>query len=280
MSTETKARLATLTADTGDGLKALQSLGGADAVAKLLSVDPKKGIPSSEQISRQVKYGQNRLPVAESTSLWQHFVDSVDDRDIKILVSAAIVSVLFGAFVTADIDDIIQGSAIMAAVVIVSAVSTIQNYKQDQGFQSLQKIAEDRTVTVRRNNGVNESISVYDIVVGDVLRLEAGDVVAADGIVLDEETYSLAVDQSNLTGEADTISKDGDTDPMCYFGTEVSEGEGFMLVTAVGSDTPSGQQMAELMEKKNEERLKPTPMQERLGEFFYFFFFLNLLFIA
>ena len=263
---ETKAKLAKLTEDTGDGLKALQSLGGINVVTKLLNVNPKKGITTTEQSLRQSKYGQNRLPVAESTSLWQHFIDSVDDRDIKILVSAAVVSVLFGAFVTADIDDIIQGSAIMAAVIIVSAVSTIQNYKQDQGFQSLQKIAEDRTVTVRRNNGVNESISVYDIVVGDILRLESGDVVAADGIVIDEESYSLAVDQSNLTGEADTISKDGDTDPMCYFGTEISEGEGFMLVTAVGSDTPSGQQMAELMEKKNEERLKPTPMQERLDE--------------
>ena len=171
MST-TRTQLATLTAETGEGLSALQKLGGIAKLSELLQVNPKHGIQTSEQEQRTKDYGENRLPVAASATLWDHFVDSVDDRDIKILVAAAVVSVCFGAFVTADIDDLIQGLAIMAAVVIVSGVSTVQNYKQDQGFKSLQKIAEDRQVIVRRNNGQQESISVYSIVVGDVLRLE------------------------------------------------------------------------------------------------------------
>ena len=265
----TKAKLATLTAETGEGFDALKKLGGFNQVAAiLLTVDPKQGIQSSDQEARKKTYGENRLPVAASATLWDHFIDSIDDRDIKILVAAAVVSVLFGCFVTADIDDIIQGSAIMAAVVIVSGVSTIQNYKQDQGFKSLQKIAEDRHVQVRRNGADKEleQISIYDIVVGDILRIEAGDLVAADGIIVDDESFSIAVDQSNLTGESDTVSKEADTDPMFYYGTQISEGEGYMMVTAVGEDTPSGKQMTELMAKKNEERLAQTPMQERLDE--------------
>ena len=90
-------------------------------------------------LERQRLYGVNRLPESPAATIWEHFLDSIDDRDIKILVVAALSSILFGVFVTKDWDDMIKGFAIMSAVVIVSGVSTIQNYRQDVGFKSLQK---------------------------------------------------------------------------------------------------------------------------------------------
>lgn len=267
--TATKEQLASLTGggvSSGDAVAALKNLGGASGLARLLAVDTNKGISgeTADRTTRQSLYGENRLPEVPTATLWDHFIDSVDDRDIKILVVAAVSSVIFGIFITGDMDDAIQGAAIMTAVVIVSAVSTIQNYRQDQGFKSLQKVAEDRLVTVKRQ-GIPAKVSIYDLVPGDILRLEEGDRLPADVVLLCDQSYAVTVNQSDLTGESDACAK-GPADPVLYFGTTVSEGEGWGIVTAVGEATPTGATMVDLLAKKNEERLKKTPMQESLDD--------------
>ena len=135
-----KEELSALTS-ASDPAEALQDIGGLPALAAGLGVDIRAGINEEEVKLRQAMYGVNRLPETPPTSLWEHFMDSLDDRDLKILIVAAISSVLFGVFVTADMDDAIQGCAIMSAVVIVSLVSTVQNYRQEVGFQSLQRVS-------------------------------------------------------------------------------------------------------------------------------------------
>lgn len=88
---------------------ALAALGGQEGLARGLGVDLATGVRATEVAARKKRYGENRLPVPPATSLWEHFVDSLDDRDLKILIVAAISSVLFGLLVTADKDDAIQG---------------------------------------------------------------------------------------------------------------------------------------------------------------------------
>lgn len=114
-----KSDLAALTA-ARNGADALESLGGQAGLAEGLGVDLQTGIAASEVPTRQARYGQNRLPVAPPTSLWEHFKDSLDDRDLKILVVAAVSSVLFGMFVTADMDDAIQGYAAPRSYCVLS----------------------------------------------------------------------------------------------------------------------------------------------------------------
>ena len=263
--TATLAELKTLTVLGANNAKSLKKLGGINALINKLGSDISNGINTSSVFGRQQKYGVNRLPEAKTATIWEHFIDSVDDRDIKILVVAAVSSVLFGVFITKDWDDMIQGFAIMTAVIIVSGVSTIQNYRQDLGFKSLQKVAADRKIDTLRDNGKSQKVSVYDLVPGDIVRVTEGDLLPADGVLICSKSYGVTCDQSSLTGEPEPISK-GPEDPIMYFGSSVNEGEGFMIVTAVGEATPTGSTFVELMEQKNEARLKQTPMQERLDD--------------
>ena len=153
--------------------------------------------------------------------------------------------------------------AIMSAVVIVSTVSTIQNYRQEIGFQSLTQVAADRPVTVKRS-GELCTVSVFDLVPGDLLIVSEGLLVPADGVLL-HPSFCVRVDQSSLTGESDAVEK-GDDDPIMLFGTTVMEGEGVMLITAVGEATPTGEQVAEMMAKRDEKRRANTPMQDKLED--------------
>jgi len=263
--TATLPELRTLTVLGANNAKALKKLGGIDTLTRKLGSDISKGIKTSSVEERKRIYGENRLPESATATIWEHFIDSIDDRDIKILVVAAVSSVLFGVFITKDWDDMIQGFAIMTAVIIVSGVSTIQNYRQDLGFKSLQKVAADRKIETIRDNGKSQKVSVYDIVPGDIVRVTEGDLLPADGVLICSKSYGVTCDQSSLTGEPEPIRKGGD-DPIMFFGSSVNEGEGFMIVTAVGEATPTGSTFVELMEAKNDARLKQTPMQERLDD--------------
>lgn len=252
--------------DVKDTLKALKDMGGEEGVAQLLQVDTAVGLTAEEAAGRTEKWGTNQLPEPDSTTLWEHFIDAVDDRDIKILVVAAVASTAFGVCLTGDWDDIIQGMAIMAAVVIVSTVATVQNYRQDQGFKSLQRVAEDRSIKVRRPGHVGGlATRVFDLRPGDIIAVEGGDRIPCDGLLVTSESYGVAANESELTGEALPVRK-GELNPVLFNGTTVTEGQGWMLVTAVGEATATGATMVELLEKKNEERLKQTPMQERLDD--------------
>jgi len=92
---DVKQRLASLTSSR-DSAEALAALGGQDGVARLLGTSLRQGIAEAEVPSRKARFGENRLPTVPPTSLWQHFVDSLDDRDLKILIVAAVASVCFG----------------------------------------------------------------------------------------------------------------------------------------------------------------------------------------
>jgi len=177
----------------------------------------------------------------------------------------------------------VEGVAILFAVVIVVLVGSINDYQKELQFRKLNAKKEDREVKVIRN-GETVLVSVFDIVVGDVLHLEPGDVVAADGIFL--RGHNLKCDESALTGEPDAIKKvnyeeykkleeaeaashqPGDNahhalphiDPFIISGSKVLEGVGLYVVTGVGPNSFNGRTMMSLAVENGS-----TPLQDKLN---------------
>jgi Ca2+-transporting ATPase len=152
----------------------------------------------------------------------------------------------------------LEGIAILSAVIVVVTVSAVNDYQKDQQFRELSSIKDDVHVFVVRG-GTKKKISTHDIVVGDVVMLSTGDMVVADGVVF--EKNDLGISEAMLTGESvikrkgayniaptDSADKAVSVAPTVYAGTFVQEGEGRMVVLAVGRSTYQG-----LMEEKMKE---------------------------
>jgi Ca2+-transporting ATPase len=196
------------------------------------------------------------------------------------LTTAAVVSLALGLYQTfgqkhepgeAKVEWV-EGVAIMAAVVIVVVVGTINDWQKERQFVKLNKKKEDRTVKIIRS-GISQQISIYDILVGDVLHLEPGDLVPVDGILI--TGHSIKCDESSATGESDLMKKQsGDEvfraiqagsevrklDPFMLSGSKVQEGVGTFIVTAVGIHSTFGKTMMALREET-----EATPLQQKLN---------------
>ncbi|VDK48881.1 unnamed protein product, partial [Cylicostephanus goldi] len=132
----------------------------------------------------------------------------------------------------------IEGVAILLCVVVVVLVTAINDYSKERQFRSLQeKIETGQKFSVIRD-GEAIDIPVSDLVVGDIARVKYGDLLPADGFLL--QSNDLKVDESSLTGESDHITKSPETDPVLLSGTYAMEGSGKMLVTAVGVNSQTG----------------------------------------
>ena len=154
-------------------------------------------------------------------------------------------------------------AAPFAAVAIVSGIASAQNYVGEREFASLTALKQDRPVQVQRVSASGEShvvqVSVHDLVVGDVVLLAAGDILAADGVLL--EGHRVGVNQSNLTGESDVVAKSS-ADPVLLGGSVVVEGYGSYLVVCVGEESQYGR-----ITKEVQEREPPrTPLEEKLDD--------------
>ena len=151
----------------------------------------------------------------------------------------------------------VEGFAIILAVVIVVMVASVNDYQKESQFRKLNAKKEDRMVKAVRDGSVR-LISVYDIMVGDILCLEPGDVISADGVVI--ETMNLKMDESSATGESDTITKSVQGDPFILSGSKVTEGIAKYLIVAVGEHSFFGKTMMALRTEDED-----TPLQVKLG---------------
>ncbi|KAL6998671.1 Calcium-transporting ATPase 9, plasma membrane-type, partial [Sarracenia purpurea var. burkii] len=149
-----------------------------------------------------------------------------------------------------------DGGSIAFAVILVIVVTATSDYRQSLQFQDLNEEKRNIHLEVVRG-GRREKISIYDIVVGDVIPLKIGDQVPADGILI--SGHSLAIDESSMTGESKIVRKDQKA-PFFLSGCKVADGTGTMLVTGVGINTEWGLLMASISEDTGEE----TPLQVRL----------------
>ncbi|KAJ5155820.1 hypothetical protein N7492_008623 [Penicillium capsulatum] len=220
-------------------------------------------------------FGQNRLPARKSTGFFKLFWIAYNDKIIILLTIAAVVSLSLGIYETIDEGTgvgWVEGVAICVAILIVTVVTAANDWQKERQFAKLNKRNNDREVKVVRS-GKSTMVSIYDIMVGDVLHLEPGDSIPADGILI--AGHGVKCDESSATGESDQMKKtDGQEvwqqiiegratkklDPFLISGSKVLEGVGTYMVTSVGPYSTYGRIMVSLQTSND-----PTPLQVKLG---------------
>ena len=170
-------------------------LTAAPEVAALLNVDPQLGLMSDEVAARRQRHGENRLPEAPPRRLWQRVADQFREFMIIVLLAAAVLSGLIG--------DLVDTLAIVVIVLLNAAIGLSQEWRADRAMQALKRLAA-RQATVRRD-GRAAPVDTEHLVPGDVVLLEAGNLVPADLRLHD--VAHLKVDESTLTGESLTVDK-------------------------------------------------------------------------
>ncbi|GKV50271.1 hypothetical protein SLEP1_g56983 [Rubroshorea leprosula] len=178
---------------------------------------------------------------------------------ILILLGCAALSLAFGIKEHGLKDGWYDGGSIFVAVFLVISVSAISNYRQNKQFDKLSTVSNNIQIDVIRG-GRRQQISIFDIVVGDIVCLKIGDQVPADGLFLNG--HSLRIDESGMTGESDHVEVNSKKNPFLISGTKVVDGYAQMLITSVGMNTTWGQMMSHVTGDKNEQ----TPLQVRLNK--------------
>ncbi|CAL5870662.1 uncharacterized protein PFLUO_LOCUS4902 [Penicillium psychrofluorescens] len=223
-------------------------------------------------------YGDNRLPERKLKSIWELAWIAYNDKVLILLTIAAVVSLAVGIPQSIHPQngepgvEWVEGLAIIIAIVVVVVVGAANDWQKERQFAKLNKKKENRLVKVMRS-GKTEEISVYDILVGDVVYLEPGDMVPVDGILING--HDVKFDESSATGESDLLRKTGGDDvykaiehhedlrkmdPFIVSGGKVSEGMGMFLVTATGVHSTHGRTMMSLQEEG-----ETTPLQTKLN---------------
>ncbi|XP_020974449.1 calcium-transporting ATPase 8, plasma membrane-type isoform X7 [Arachis ipaensis] len=238
---------------------ALQQYGGVAGISNLLKTNLEKGIhgDDADLLKRRNAFGSNDYPRKKGRSFWMFMWDACKDLTLIILMVAAAASLALGIKSEGIEEGWYDGGSIAFAVILVIVVTAISDYKQSLQFRNLNEEKRNIHLEVIRG-GRRIEISIYEIVVGDVIPLNIGNQVPADGILI--TGHSLAIDESSMTGESKIVHKDS-KDPFLMSGCKVADGSGTMLVTGVGVNTEWGLLMASISEDTGEE----TPLQVRLN---------------
>ena len=220
------------------------------------------GLSGAEAAARLTKYGPNALAEGSKKSVVQVFFEQFKDLLVVILIAAAVISMLSGNA---------ESTIVIFAVLILNAVlGTVQHIKAEKSLQSLKAMSSPSARVIR--GGARMVVPSAEIVPGDIVELEAGDMVVADGRIL--ENFSLKVNESSLTGESEGVEKTADALPggkvalgdrrnMVFSGSLVTYGRAVMAVTATGMQTEIGR-IAQLMNQTQQRR---TPLQKSLDDF-------------
>ncbi len=228
-------------------------------VLEMLYTDEQKGLSPAQVEKRLEENGLNELVERGAKSPWSILWEQLTGILVVILILAGLVSALLG-----EVEDTI---VILAIVVMNAILGFSQEYRAEQAIAALKKLAVP-TVRVRRDGEVQE-ISARELVPGDIVLLEAGNKVPADGRII--ESVNLRVEEAALTGESEPVEKApgvlsgsdralGDRFNMVYMGTVVTYGRGLVVITETGMSTQLGN-IAEMIQSVERE---PTPLQKRL----------------
>lgn len=229
------------------------------------------GLSSAEASTRLAQNGKNKLAEGKKDSLIKRFLSQLADPMIIILIVAAVISA-----VTATVGGEGEGYAdviiIMVVVIINAVLGVYQESKAEKAIEALQEIAAATSKVIR--DGKIVTVKSENVVVGDIVVLEAGDSVPADCRII--ECASMKIEESALTGESVPVTKTaepidplgsddvplGDRKNMCYMGSSVAYGRGKAVVVATGMDTEMGKIADALTQAKDEE----TPLQIKLNQ--------------
>ena len=235
-----------------------------------LGVGP-EGLTTAQAQERQAKYGPNKLKEAEKPSLIQRFLAQLKDPMLIILLIAAGVSALTG--ILSGHNEMAEVIIILAVVLLNAILGVIQESKAEAAIEALQTMTAATCKVLR--DGKLTILHSDELVPGDVVLLEAGDSVPADGRII--ENASLKIEEAALTGESVPVNKAldalgmadgqddvplGDRKNMCYMGSTVVYGRGKAVITATGMDTEMGKIAGALAATADEQ----TPLQRKLDE--------------
>lgn len=234
----------------------------AGQVLAQFGTDMARGLSTDEAARRLEKYGPNALAESRKKTLIQVFLEQFQDLMVIILIAAAVISLISGEA---------ESAIVIFAVLLLNAVlGTVQHFKAEKSLESLKAMSAPATKVLRE--GSRAVIPSAQIVPGDIVELEAGDMIAADGRIL--ENFSLKVNESALTGESEGVEKTADTIPMAdlalgdrknmvFSGSLVTYGRASVLITSTGMETELGR-VASLM---NQTEQRKTPLQQSLDAF-------------
>lgn len=260
----------------------LKDMGGGDGIANILHVSRSVGLSDPKDIEkRRELFGVNRLPHRPSASFLTLCLDAASDNTLQILMVCGLASIILSqVFGENPQVEWMEGAAIWVAVLVVVLVTAGNDWLKEQQFRQLSAVKDNKSCTVLRD-GCPTQISVFDLVLGDLLQFEAGDELPADCVAL--SCRDLRMDESSLTGESEMIKKDtfeeclaqiaeGDSrspramqhhfiaSPVLLSGTTASSGSGTAIVVAVGPNSQAGQ----LMQKLSFDT-EATPLQLKLN---------------
>jgi len=235
----------------------LKAHGEVEGIAKNISSCLQGGIKSTEVENRQKIFGFNHFLEKPPRSFLSFVWDALQDLTLITLMVCAAVSLGVGLATKGWPKGIYDGVGIILSILLVVLVTAISDYKQSLQFRDLDKEKKNIQVHATRD-GKRQKISIYDLVVGDIVNLSIGDQVPADGLFI--SGYNLSIDESSLSGESEPVYVTEER-PFLLSGTKVQDGSARMLVTAVGMRTEWGTLMATLSEGGEEE----TPLQVKLN---------------
>ena len=221
-----------------------------------------KGLSDNEVRNRKDIFGDNALKEKKRKGILKVFLNQFKDLLVGILIVAGIISI---------ITDNVESTLVIFIVILLNAIlGTVQYFKAEQSLEALKSLTAAKCKVIR--NGLKQEILSKDIVPGDILFLEAGDLIAADGRII--ENHSLQVNESSLTGESLAVEKNAevlsddeiplsDRKNMVFGGTLVTYGRAIAVVTSTGMNSELGK-IANLMENT---QAKETPLQKTLDKF-------------
>ena len=233
----------------------------ADEVASALGSDPVAGLWSEEARSRLERHGPNELQAKATKPIWRLLLEQFTNAMIVVLIGAAVITALIG-----DLQDTV---VILAIVVLNGVVGFVQEYRAEKAMDALQRMTSPLARVVR--DGSTSAIPATELVPGDVVRLDAGDIVTADMRLA--EAQSLRINEAALTGESEAAGKTtvplpavtaallADQRNMAFSGTAVTYGRGVGVVVATGMETALGRVAGLLQENRDGQ----TPLQRRLS---------------
>ncbi|XP_064333131.1 plasma membrane calcium-transporting ATPase 4 isoform X1 [Camelus dromedarius] len=259
--------------------------GGVMDLCAELKTNPVEGLsgnPTDLEKRKQV-FGQNFIPPKKPKTFLQLVWEALQDVTLIILEIAAIISLVLsfyrppgeeneqcGLAVSSSEDEgeaeagWIEGAAILFSVIIVVLVTAFNDWSKEKQFRGLQnRIEKEQKFSIIRNGHIIQ-LPVAEIVVGDIAQIKYGDLLPADGILI--QGNDLKIDESSLTGESEHVKKSLEGDPMLLSGTHVMEGSGRMVVTAVGVNSQTGIIFTLLGASEGEEEKKKKGKKQGVPE--------------
>ncbi len=238
-----------------------------DEVLKELATT-KNGLTEKQAAERLEKYGENKLAEAKKTPLIVRFLSQFKDVMVIVLLVAAMISLVV-ALIEGQTEELVDAIIIFAIVLLNATLGTVQEMKAENALESLKKMSQPFAKVIR--DGQVCKVKTTDIVVGDIVVLEAGDVVPADMYLI--ECASLKCEEASLTGESKPAEKEadvklkektplGDRVNMCFSSSTVVYGRGVGVVVATGAQAEMGKIASMLSETKED----PTPLEISLAK--------------